>query len=117
VEPKSPGKPITFKRKAYSTTGTNSIGHLEPYDDELDPPQGSSKYQKTGAGETAVVRSNATTPPNNPHTALRLTRHSARSAKANSKKTVGKLVERLGREFQAIAKTCEGIAEAINMDT
>jgi hypothetical protein len=68
------------------------------------------------AGETAVVRFNAMTASNNPHTAPRLTRNSARSAKANTKKNVSELLERLGREFQAIAKTCEGIAEAIDTD-
>jgi hypothetical protein len=115
-EPKSPGKSAPSKRKAYSITGSNPIGHIEPCDDELDPPQGSSKRQKTGTVGTPHVRFDGIMVPNNPRPAPRPTRKSTRSTKANPKSEMGALYERLGREFQAIAKTYADIAEASNTD-
>ncbi|KIM73060.1 hypothetical protein PILCRDRAFT_15544 [Piloderma croceum F 1598] len=52
-EPTSPAK-LTAKCKAYSTSGANSIGKIEVFN-EADIPQGSSKQQKTSAGATAPI--------------------------------------------------------------
>jgi hypothetical protein len=111
-EPASPAK----KRKAYSTSGSNPIGTLEPFD-EADSPQGGSKRQKTGPTRVrfdSAATSSTTRPPPRP------TRKSTRASKANQKVEgdanveVDKLFEMLAQEFHAIGRTCEKIAEEIN---
>jgi hypothetical protein len=114
-EPVSPAK----KRKAYSTSGSNPIGTIKPFD-EADIPQGGSKRQKTG---TTRVRFDGVTAPSSTRPPPRPTRKSTRVSKANqkiegsAKVDVDKLFERLGQEFHAIGRTCEMIAEEINMNS
>lgn len=113
-EPGSPAK----KRKVYSTSGSNSIGTMDPFD-EADIPKGASKRQKTGTTRVrfdGAAASSSTRPPPRP------TRKSTRIPKANqkvegdAKPDLEKLFERLGQEFHAIGRTCEMIAEEINLN-
>jgi len=114
-ETTSPAK----KRKAYSTSGSNPIRTLEPFD-EADSPQGGSKRQKTGTTRVrfdSVAASSSTCPPPRP------TRKSMQACKDNQKiegdadVEVDKLFEKLAQEFHAIGRTCEKIAEEINKNT
>ena len=74
----------------------------------LNSPQGSSKRQITGSSQVHFDSINL--PPN----VARPTRRSTRTARVNTRKNVGELFQRLGREFQAVAKTYEEIAGAID---
>lgn len=117
-EPGSPAK-STSKRKLFSTTGSNPIGNIELFD-EADILQGSSKQQKSGAGRAPHVRFEGAAGTSNTRPAPKPIRRSTRNPKANakneddSKPGVDELFVKLGQEFQAIAKTCETIAETIN---
>ncbi|KIM76568.1 hypothetical protein PILCRDRAFT_12625 [Piloderma croceum F 1598] len=124
-EPASPAKQ-TRKRKMYSASGLNSIGTIEQLD-EANIPQGSSKWQKTGAGATAHVRfDGVTVTPGtrpNPRPTRKLTQSSKATLKVedNSSIELDDLFTKLGQEFYAIGKacetigkTCENIAETIN---
>ena len=115
-EPKSPGHSVPSKRKVYSTTNVNSIGRIETTTADFDPVQGSSKRQKTGSTGSAQVRFDSVMIPKSLPPAPKATRRSTRGTKANSKKGVSELFERLGQEIHAVAKTCEDLAEAINKD-
>ena len=110
-EPKSPGKSIATKRKVFSTTDARPIGQMESIDVFT---QGSSKRQKLASGGSSHVRFDGVLLNKPPHPAPRATRKSTRAAKANSKKGIRELFERLGEEFQAVAKTCEEISEALD---
>jgi hypothetical protein len=108
-EPKSPAQP-TKKRKAYSATDTSTIGRLEIIGSDNDTPQPTGKRHKAFSGASSQVRFDGIVVP--PAPVIRPTRKSTRTAKANSKKDLRELFERLGQEFGAVAKTCEDIAEA-----
>ncbi|KIM74956.1 hypothetical protein PILCRDRAFT_14020 [Piloderma croceum F 1598] len=108
VEPKSLGDSVPSKRM-YSATNTKPIRCINSID--VFNSQGSSKRQKTTSG----VRFDGVMVPKPPQPTHRATRKSTQSAKANnSKKSTSELFERLGQEFQAIAKTCEEISEALD---
>jgi hypothetical protein len=92
----------------YSTTDGKPIGRFNAVDVFA---QGSSKHLKTASGSSARVRFNSVTLPKGQAPA-RVTRNLTRSTKANSEKTMSELFEQLGREYQAIAKTCEAMSEA-----
>ena len=93
------------KRKAYSTTDANPIGLIEPIDDaDADFAQPLGKRAKTASAGSSHVRFDGVHIP-------RPTRKSTRATKANSKK---ELFARLGKEFSAIAKTCEEISGALD---
>lgn len=100
----------------YSTTDANAIGRIETTTADFDPAQGSSKRQKTGSTGSAQVRFHSVTIPKSAPPAPKATRRSARNTKASSKKGVSELFERLGQEFQAVAKTFDDLAEAMNTD-
>jgi hypothetical protein len=112
-EPKSPKQPTTRKRKAYSTTSANPIGLMDVVDVDMEPSQPVGKRLKSAASSSSRVRfdgvevqGKSTPPPKS-------IRRSARSAKANSKKDVGELFGQLAKEYQAISKTCQEIADNI----
>jgi hypothetical protein len=93
----------------YLATDAKPIGRIDSID--VFNSQGSSKRQKTTSG----VRFDGVMVPKPPQPTHRATRKSTRSAKVNnSKKSTSELFERLGQEFQAIAKTCEEISEALD---
>ena len=107
-EPKSPTQTAAKKRKAYSTTDASAIGSIESTAGfDLDPPQPAGKRQKLAAGSSSQVRFDGVAVP-----PARVTRRSARTTKANSKKEIHELFEWLGQEFGVVTKTCEEIAEA-----
>ena len=76
--------------------------------------QGTSKRQKLTSGGSSQVQFDDVILTKPPHPAPRATRKSTRAAKANSKKGMRELFERLGEEFQAVTKTCEEIADALD---
>jgi len=107
-EPKSPARPLGRKRKACSTTDSNAIEFIEPDDNAVvEITQPSGKRVKTASGSSSQVRFEGITIPKG-------TRKSARTTKANSKKDASELLARLGREFGAIAKTCEELSESMD---
>ena len=111
-EPKPPDTTNPSKRKVYSTAGAHPIGRIDAFEGDFDTAPGSSKRQKMASGASAQVRFDGVVVPNNQCT--RTTRKSTRTTKATSKKDVNGLFAHLGQEFQAIAKTCEDIMEALN---
>ena len=106
-EPKSPAQPPR-KRKAYSTTDASSIGRIEILGSDIDTAQPSGKRHKSSSGTSQVRFNGVVVPPGPP---ARATRKLTCAAKANGKKDMRELFERLGQEFGAVAKTCEDIAE------
>jgi hypothetical protein len=101
-EPKSPGRPATRKRKAYSATDANPIGILKQVEDaDADAAQPAGKRTKTAAASSSHVRFDGVAVP-------RPTRKSIRTTKTNSKK---ELFARLSREFATISKTYEELSE------
>src|ERR1700692_142906 len=91
-EPKSPTQTAAKKRKAYSTTDASAIGSIESTAGfDLNPPQPARKRQKSAAGSSSQVRFDGVAVP-----PARVTRRSARTTKANSKKEIHELFERLG---------------------
>ena len=111
-ELKSPDTKNPSKRKAYSTTGVQPIGHIDAFEGDFDTAPGSSKRQKTGSRASAQVRFDGVVIPSNQRT--KATRKSMQTTRVTSKKDVNGLFECLSQEFQAIAKTCGDIAEAFN---
>lgn len=109
-EPKSPVQP-SRKRKAYSTTGANSIGRIEILESDIDIAPPSGKRHKSSSGTSQVRFDGVMVPPVPPAPPARATRKSARTAKANEKKDMRELFERLGQELGAAAKTCEEMSE------
>lgn len=101
VEPKSPGDLVPSKHKMYLTTNAQLIRHFDSVD--VFNSQGSLKHQKTASGvwfDSVMV----TKPP---QPMPRATKKSMQSSKANSKKSTSELFAQLGKEYQAIVKTCE----------
>ena len=109
-EPKSPVQP-SRKRKAYSTTGANSIGRIKILESDIDIAPPSRKRNKSSSGTSQVQFDGVMVPPVPPAPAARATRKSARTAKANEKKDMCELFERLRQELGAAAKTCEEMSE------
>ena len=107
-EPKSPTQPANKKRKAESTTDISAIGHTQTVSVALDPARPSGKRHKAAFGGPSRVRFDGITVPPAP----KATRNCTRAAKANSKKDIHELFDRLGQEFGAVGKTCEEIAES-----
>jgi hypothetical protein len=103
----------------FSTTGLNPIENIKLFD-KADILQGSSKWQKSGAGRAPHVRFEGVVGMSNTRPAPKPTRRSTWNPKANtknednSKPSVNELFVKLGQEFHAIAKTCEMIVEMIN---
>ena len=100
-EPKSPSMQ---KCKVYSTTGSAPIGHIATSDFDITSGQGAPKRQKTGPSQDqfdGVV-------------ILRPTRTSARVAKSTNKVDIDELFQRLGQEFQVVAKTFKEISESMD---
>jgi hypothetical protein len=114
-EPASPVK----KRKVYSTSGSNSIGTIDPFD-EADIPKGASKRQKTGTTRVrfdGAAASSSTCPPPRPTRKSTRTPKASQKIEGDAKPDVDKLFERLGEEFHAIARTCGMIAEEIRSNS
>lgn len=109
-EPKSPGNSVPSKRRIYSTTDAKPIGRMDSMDVF---EEGSSKRQKLGSGRSAHVRFDGVIL-NKSQANPRTTRKSTRATRANTKKGVSELFERLGQEFKAVAKTCEEISGALD---
>ena len=105
AEPTSPLK----KRKSYSTTDADLIGHIDAIDDVFEAIPTNGKHQKMNTGTTARVRFDGVKVPEKPLHTQKATRKSTRTAKA-SKKDGTELFERLAQEFRAIAQTLEDIA-------
>jgi hypothetical protein len=101
-----------LKCKVYSTASAHPIGHIDTFKGDFDTTPGSSKCQKTASGVSAQVQFDGVVMHNNQCT--RATRKSMQTTRVTSKKDINRLFERLGQEFQAIVKTCEDIAEALN---
>jgi mevalonate pyrophosphate decarboxylase len=76
-------------------------------------PQQVAKRQKNASGSSSRVRFDGVELADKSSNTPKATRRSARSSKANSKKDVGELFSQLAREYQAISKTCEEIADAV----
>ena len=106
-EPKSLTQPANKRRKADSTTDVSSIGRTQTVSVDFGPAQPSEKRYKAASGGPSRVRFDSITV----LPASRATRNSTRAAKANSKKDIHELFERLGHEFGAVARTCEEIYE------
>ena len=104
-EPKSPGRAVTRKRKAYSTTDANPIGSIEPIDDaDADAAQPVGKRAKTASANSSRVRFDGVAIP-------RPTRKSTRTTKTNSKK---ELFACLSQEYATISKTYEELSETFD---
>jgi hypothetical protein len=80
-------------------------------DYEIDTAQPSGKRHKSSSGTSQVRFDGVMVPPAPPAPPARATRKSTRTAKANGKKDMRELFERLGQELGAAAKTCEDISE------
>jgi hypothetical protein len=93
-EPQSPSNSSANKRKIYSTTDANFIGHIDNVELDFDPAPTTAKRQKTGSNQPAP----------------KATRKSTRSTKGQTRREVADLFERLAREFRLIAKTIDDIA-------
>jgi hypothetical protein len=103
-EPRSPAQ--GKKRKANSVSDASSIGRSDATGFDFEATEPNGKRQKMASGSSAQVRFDGIMVP-----PVKATRRSTRSAKANSKKDIHELFERLGQEFGAVAKTCKDIAE------
>src|SRR5882672_4318596 len=101
----------------YSMSGSNLIRTIEPLN-EADIHKGGSKWQKTG---TTCVQFDSAAASSSTHPTPRPTRKSMQVPKANqkikgeAKLNMDKLFEKLGQEFHAIGRTCEMIAQDINL--
>jgi len=95
----------------FSTETANPVGMVDVLDADTAPPP-VSKRQKTASASSSRVRFDGVELHDRRDIAPKPTRRSARSAKANTKKDVGQLFGQLAKEFEAIAKTCEEIAQA-----
>ena len=113
-EPKSPKQPTTWKRKAYSTTSANPIGLMDVVDVNMEPAQPVRKQLKSASAGSSHIRFDGVEVQDKSTSPPKATRKSAWSAKANSKKDVGELFTQLSKEFQAISKMCEEIADMID---
>ena len=85
-------------------TGSAPIGHIATSDFNITSSQGAPKQQKTGPSQDwfdGVV-------------ILWPTRTSARVAKSTNKVGIAELFQRLGQEFQAVAKTFKEISESLD---
>ena len=85
-------------------TGSAPIGHIATSDFDITSSQGAPKRQKTGPSQDrfdGVV-------------ILRPTRTSARVAKSTNKADIAELFQRLGQDFQAVAKTFKEISELMD---
>ena len=109
-ELKSPGNSVPSKQRIYSTTNVKPIGRMDSMDVF---EEGSLKCQKLGSGRSAHVHFDSMIL-NKPQATPQTTRKLMRATRANTKKGVCKLFERLGQEFKAVAKTCEEISGALN---
>src|ERR1700683_5197818 len=117
-EPKSLVQPPQ-KQKAYSTTDASSIRCIKILGSDINTAQPSGKHHKSTSGTSSQVQFDGIMVPPGPTTpTTRAARKSMCTAKANSKKDMRELFERLGQEFhttakanEAAAKTCEDIAE------
>lgn len=104
LELKSPGDSGPSKHKMYSTTDTQPIQGFNSVD--IFESQGSSKRQKTASG----VQFDGVMVTKPPPPITRAIRKSTWS-KANTKKSTSELYEWLGKEYQAIVKTCAELSE------
>jgi len=107
LEPKSLGDSGPSKQKMYSTTDAQLIRGFDSVN--IFESQGSSKRQKTASG----VRFDGVMVTKPPPPITRATRKLTRS-KANTKKSTSELFEWLGKEYQAIAKTCAELSESFD---
>jgi hypothetical protein len=105
-EPRSPAQ--GKKRKANSVSDASSIGRSDATGFDFEATEPNGKRQKMASGSSTQVRFDGIMVP-----PVKAPRRSTRSAKANSKKDINELFERLGQEFGAVAKTCKDIAETI----
>ncbi len=112
-EPRSPIQAAPRKRKVYSTTDANAIGHMDPVEIDFDPPKTVGKRRKVVASGSATVHFDGVAIPAMPPQSAKATRKSARVAKTTSRKDVSELFSQLGQQFHAIANTCEEIGEAL----
>ncbi|KIM76992.1 hypothetical protein PILCRDRAFT_12357 [Piloderma croceum F 1598] len=115
-EPASPPK----KRKIYSMSGSDSIGTIDPFDEADIPKGGSAKRQKTSTTCVrfdGVAASSSTRPPPRPTRKLTRVPKASQKIEGDAKLNIDKLFEKLGQEFHAIGRTCEMIAEEINLHT
>src|SRR5882762_344821 len=114
AEPKSPVPSAPKKRNIYSTTDANAIGQMDPIDIDFNPPQTLGKRKRLVISGPSRVPADGAAPPPKPQCFSRPTRKTTRVTKAAStKNTTSDLFARLGQEFHAIARTCEGLAEAL----
>jgi len=89
------------------------MGVMETLDIDTEPAQPATKHQKTASGSSSRVRFDGVELHDKSNPAPKATRRSTRTTKANSKKEVGELFGQLAKEFQAMSRTCEEIAEAM----
>lgn len=87
---------------------------MDPIDVDTETAPPAAKRQKTASGSSSRVRFDGVEVNNKSNPAPKATRRSTRAAKANSKSDVGELFGQLAKEFQAMSKTCEKIAEAMD---
>jgi hypothetical protein len=99
-EPKSPGRAVTRKCKAYSMTDANAIGIIEPVED-ADAALPAGKRAKTTSASSSRVRFDRVAVP-------RPTRTSTRTTKTVSKK---ELFAHLSQEYATISKTYEELSD------
>ena len=91
----------------YSTIDSSAIGSIEgPINVDFTPPVGKRAKIASGSGSTFQFDGIKVARP--------ATRRSTWTAKSDTKKDMAELFKRLGKEFEAISKTCEEIAEAAN---
>ncbi|KIM81700.1 hypothetical protein PILCRDRAFT_786567 [Piloderma croceum F 1598] len=110
---KSPKNLPTKKHRMFSNETANPVGVVDVLD--VNPmPLPLQKRQKTASGSLSRVRFDGVELNDREDVAPKPTRQSTRAAKANAKKDVGHLFGQLAKEFQAMSKTCEQIAEAMD---
>ena len=93
------------------TTDATFIGQIEILDYNIDTAQPSGKCHKSSSGTSQVRFDGVMVPPGPPTPPARATRKLTHTAKANKKKDMRELFERLRQELGAAAKTCKDISE------
>jgi hypothetical protein len=87
---------------------------MDVVDVDMEPALPVGKRLKSSSVGSARVRFDGVEVQSKPTPPPMATRRSARSAKATPKKDVGDLFAQLAKEYQAISKTCEEIADNID---
>jgi len=87
---------------------------MDVVDVDTEPAQPVGKRLKSASAGSSRVRFDGVEVQGKTSPPLKAIRRSTRSARANSKKDVGELFGQLAKEFQAISKTCEEIADIID---